>query len=521
MDTSRRTTRSRCARKLHRSGSPEIEATQQPADLRRRCAAATTLYGTEAAAGVIQIFTKRGTAGGEPVWDATIEQGFSDPNEYGIPETLRGTPTSDFPQAISEAGGNVDYMFHDPWLRHGYQQRYGLSVRGNTNPISYSVSGQFEDLENMFVDSGARNYSLHSNTSLQVTDELNFDLMTLYSNRNISSIACGNNVQGVCMNAPRAPTNYIGSGTFEELDKLVSLRDDVNEINRLITGATVRYQPLENLNARVAVGYDRAGSTGRITADYGHPSAPLGYIALNQTLEELTTIDLATTYNLRLGSNFSTDVSSGFQFITRQNSWTEGYAQDFPGPGEMTLSGGAISQSRETRSKVVTGGFFGQMLFGYLDRFFLTTGVRLDGNSAFGQEFGWAAYPKVSASWIVSDEGFWPQAFGDLKLRAAWGTAGRAPGAFDAVRTWSAVPWGSQSSFIPENVGNPELGPETTAETEVGFELSTLEGRLNLDFTYYRQITSDALVPVRQIPTNGTGVPSSRTWASSAIRESR
>jgi hypothetical protein len=44
-------------------------------------------------------------------------------------------------------------------------------------------------------------------------------------------------------------------------------------------------------------------------------------------------------------------------------------------------------------------------------------------------------YPKVSASYVVSDEGFYPKALGTLKLRAAYGEAGRAPGAFDALRT--------------------------------------------------------------------------------------
>ena len=85
-------------------------------------------------------------------------------------------------------------------------------------------------------------------------------------------------------------------------------------------------------------------------------------------------------------------------------------------------------------------------------------------------DFGLQTYPKVSASWVTSDEDFWPESFGTMKLRAAYGQSGRAPGAFDAVRTWNATGFATDPAFTPDNVGNPDLGPEVTAEWEVGFD---------------------------------------------------
>src|SRR5690606_31146187 len=121
----------------------------------------------------------------------------------------------------------------------------------------------------------------------------------------------------------------------------------------------------------------------------------------------------------------------------------------------------------------------------------LTLGMRVDGNSAFGGDFGLQPYPRASFSYVLSDEPFWPESLGSLRLRGASGHAGRAPGAFDAVRTWDPYSWAGESAFAPRSLGNPDLGPERTKETELGFEASVLQDRLTVNFTYYSQVTED------------------------------
>jgi len=133
----------------------------------------------------------------------------------------------------------------------------------------------------------------------------------------------------------------------------------------------------------------------------------------------------------------------------------------------------------------------------------VTVGARIDGNSAFGEDFGFQTYPKVSGSWVMSEESFWNPSLGTLKLRAAYGAAGRAPGAFAAVQTWNPVGWGGQPAVRPGNFGNPDLGPERTTELELGFDETAFDGRLSLDFTWYKAKTTDALFSVRSTPSNG------------------
>src|SRR5690606_20193929 len=102
-----------------------------------------------------------------------------------------------------------------------------------------------------------------------------------------------------------------------------------------------------------------------------------------------------------------------------------------------------------------------------------------------------------------SDESVWVPALGVLRLRAAWGQSGRAPGTCDAVRTWDAVGYGGDPAYTPGNLGNADLGPERTSETEFGFDWAVLDNRLSTELTWYRQRTTDALFNVRKPPSEG------------------
>jgi len=129
----------------------------------------------------------------------------------------------------------------------------------------------------------------------------------------------------------------------------------------------------------------------------------------------------------------------------------------------------------------------------------------VDGNSAFGDDFGLQFYPKISAAYVLSDASFWPTDWFDtFKLRGALGESGKAPGVFDKLRTWTPVTGDEGTAgFTPGDIGNTDVGPERTREIEVGFDASFLSGRIGLEATYYDTKTSDALVPVTYPPSEG------------------
>jgi hypothetical protein len=187
------------------------------------------------------------------------------------------------------------------------------------------------------------------------------------------------------------------------------------------------------------------------------------------------------------------------QFVTRDQDNQNLEGTGLPGPGEHTVSSASTLLSPTiSAQRVITGGFLLQNMFAIKDRYFLTVGVRVDGNSAFGEDLGLQTYPKGSFSYVISDEPFFPRSLGTMKLRAAYGWAGRAPGAFDATRTWNPFLFsgGGGTGFVPDNFGNPELGPERSKELELGFDASAMDDRLSVDFSWYSRVTSDALLNV-------------------------
>src|SRR5690606_32099907 len=109
----------------------------------------------------------------------------------------------------------------------------------------------------------------------------------------------------------------------------------------------------------------------------------------------------------------------GAQSISTEESKVDAYGTGFPGPGNHTLSSAAQRSLFGAESRIVTAGFFFQNLVGFRDRLFLTVGARVDGSSTFGRELGLQVYPKASASYVVSEEPFWRDAWGEVKLRAA------------------------------------------------------------------------------------------------------
>jgi hypothetical protein len=153
----------------------------------------------------------------------------------------------------------------------------------------------------------------------------------------------------------------------------------------------------------------------------------------------------------------------------------------------------------------VTIGVHAQETIAWRDRVFLTAALRADDNSAFGENFDRVYYPKVGLSWVMSDEPFFDvPGVKTLRLRAAYGEAGKQPATFDALRTYRPVTGpGDGPALTPLSVGNPDLGPERGKELEVGVDASMFDDRVSIELTHYRKHTIDAILPREVAPSGG------------------
>jgi TonB-dependent SusC/RagA subfamily outer membrane receptor len=460
-------------------------------------AAATTLYGTEAAAGVIQIFTKSGSGNAAPVWTAQVDQGINYIRPWG-PDMNACAMGARWPLPANAEVINCKYMFQDPILRDGYRQRYALSVGGGAQQLSYFLSAAMDDSQGGIETDWEERWSLRGNASFRPATTMSFQFTSSFTTQSVQNTRQGNTGTSTVMVANQ---EYWGPDSRTETALREMLRRTSERgLNRFITGVTAVYEPFSNLTNKFTAGFDLADWRGSTEIPYGwrFPDQELGSMTRQVAQTITTSLEYTGSYRLQISPELRSTFSVGAQTVKTKEEVVEAIGRDFPGPGDFTVTSTARREGNQSLLTVVTGGVFAQGLFDYKDRYFLTLGLRVDGNSSFGKDFGLQPYPKVSVAHVISDEAFWPEMLGEVKLRAAYGQAGRAPGAFDAVRTWNPTGYGpSRSALLPGNLGNPDMGPERTQEFEIGFDGAFLNGRLRTDYTYYSRNTSDALFQVR------------------------
>lgn len=490
-------------------------------------AAATTLYGTEASAGVIQIFTKQGVSGA-PIWTGDIGMGFSRMSQFladtsGDPTDLY-TRCGDLENLYSlnvqaspsdPTFGDRVYM-QDPtcpadgdWQELGPIQQYSVSVRGGSGDVTYYMSGNFNDSQGVLPTQGSKDGGFRGNFGFAPTDDLSFSLNTSYTRRDTRWVADGNNATGFLLNVGRGAQNYLKGGKGDDCAAVPADRtcitngylfdqDLLTQGDHFITGLSAEWNPMEGLSNRFTVGWDFLKLKNETTRPFGNLFTPDGYFWDENTTNTKLSLDYAGSFQNSFGDDVASTFSWGGQIFRDYRRWTELDVGTFAGPGRPTIDSGAeVTYRNENQVAQTSAGFFLQEMLGWKDLLFVTAGLRVDGNSAFGENFGLQMYPKLSVSYILSDYDFWPsETFETFKLRAAVGESGKAPPPFARVRTWSAANIEGLAGFTPGDPGNADVGPERTRELEVGFDASAIQGRLGVEATYFTARTTDALIGV-------------------------
>ena len=363
-----------------------------PQDIERveviKGAAATTLYGTEASAGVIQIFTKRGNVG-QARWTGQVEQGVSRNLTFGPDPSVR--PPSENPTSLS--GGRSDFLFINPWLRGhkpmcddavvvegqpcdsglfsdmgAHQQKYALNVGGGAENVQYFVSGSYENDDGVLPNDNEKKVILRGNFTFSPLETLQLQWNTSYTNDQLSHTAAGNNAHGMTLNTFRRDRNYLNDESFNAIDPFLN-QEITTQIDHVITGLTATYSPLANFSNRLAVGYDLAQQDNRNLRPFGFIRAPRGILATSRHEFNTLTVDYVGSLDFQLTSDIRSALSFGGQSVTTRTEQTVAYGENFPGPGEPDVDNGGNTQGFESRERVVNAGFFVQNIFDLYNKY--------------------------------------------------------------------------------------------------------------------------------------------------------
>jgi TonB-linked SusC/RagA family outer membrane protein len=505
--------------------------------------AAATLYGTDASAGVIQIITKKGSVGSRSfMQDLTteydvIEPNFTTPTNYAKCTAALITATSTNPLC---RGKELNALISDNpaerlnFFRNGWMGLAQYSVRGGGDNFGYFASFGGMNEQGTTINNTLKQRSGRGSFTFIPSPKLTFDLNFLLAKNDYDLPRSDQDTYGYyvesAFGSPLTVRNgvlrpgdtdsvlvggtLLGTATLQSLSSIMSR----NSALRTTPSVQVRYAPLPWFTNRLTLGADVTQADGFILFpknNFGwYPDrVPYGndVTSIRQD-DRIYTVDYLGNIRTELGSDLSSDLSFGSQYIGRTSD-------RLTGSGSGIISNEAALVTNATSSTVSQGygesrslGLFVQEQVGFRDRLFLQVGLRADRNSAFGEEVGTFYLPKFGASWVVSRETFWRDLLTKiptLRLRAAYGTTGRSPSS-GAFQTYAASKFVNETGVVelgvsPADPGNPDLKPERGKELEAGFEAGFLDDRVGLEVTYFNKKSTDLIVSVPTAPSSGFG----------------
>ncbi|MGH7505885.1 MAG: TonB-dependent receptor plug domain-containing protein, partial [Longimicrobiales bacterium] len=298
--------------------------------------------------------------------------------------------------------------------------------------------------------------------------------------------------------------------TVDEALRIFLLPEIDETVDRFIFSTAASYRPTEIISTRFSVGVDNRKNEQRVYEPIGFiPGERTGELDVFDRSFNSVTLEATGTLSYPRTGSITSNLTVGAQGFRDMENTISATGTTFALPGAPDIDEAATITATEARSEIFNGGFFVQERVGIVDRLFLEGGMRFDYNSAFGEEVGVEAYPKAGVSYMLSSEPMFQSALGsifsELKLRGAYGKAGKFPEPFLRDRTFNAASFRGESAPRFDNPGNLELGPEVTSTIEVGLDAALFANRLGLGFTYYDAVTSDALFFVPEPPLTGQG----------------
>jgi TonB-dependent SusC/RagA subfamily outer membrane receptor len=502
--------------------------------------AASTLYGADAAGGVIQIITKKGSRGQQGVsWTARVEAGRNDmgaislPTNYTLCDAAKLAAPATWPGCVGQSAGTVLSMSpiqDDPnALRDGGIQQFYLSARGGGDRFSYYVSGEHHNEEGVLHNSFDKHNSIRANFGITANEKTDFQLNVGILNSRLRLPLGDESAQGILFSSQRGRPGRVSTlagqyftangqpveGWFTVTPATSDTYDNETADNRLTFAGTANFQPFRWFRNRLTAGLDWTSGQATLFAPPNTPDLTgdnLGLTAQRLPRSTVYTLDYMGTVEHAFGANWLSTTSIGSQVIANRWEVLSANGRGLGSP-DVTLIGSTTTiAASNTFTENNSVGYWIQEQMGWKNRLFVTAALRADDNSSFGSQFNAAYYPKASLSWILSEEprlhGFFNAIHADdFKFRAAYGEAGKAPQPYSATRTYtvSTVTLGSTSGSALRtfDYGNPNLKPERGEEAEIGFETNFINGRVGADFTYYDKQMRDVLFSQTVAPSSG------------------
>jgi TonB-linked SusC/RagA family outer membrane protein len=503
-----------------------------------RGAAASSLYGSRAAAGVVSITTRRGNT--LPVGQTR----FTARTEYGVSQNVRNVDLNDHHaflmnssgQYVDATGAVVDrdnrvmpplaQAFMDKPYPGGVFDNIGaithagsfvsnnFSVTGNEGSTNFAVTFNNLDEEGILLgNEGYQRRSFRVNVDHRFLETMSLGVSMYHSRDSRDDLAGtgGINPFDHTLYAPRDVDLGLRApdGSFlQQPDPTIPYQNPVwtettrefsRSGSRTLANVNVGWNPLSWFSASADVGYDRGDLHIRrytpkgTPANVGQIGALDGSIAFEDELSEAFNASAQMTFRRDFGL---LNARTTFRGILEDDRYETGErsGQDFiiGGVPQIDAIRPEDQEAESSQHDINALGFLWDTALDYDGKYIFTVLGRRDGSSLFGPDNRWHDYYRLAGAWRVAQESWFniPNV-NELKLSVARGTAGGRPDFAWQYETWDLA----DGIPVKETLGNRQLAPEHTTETEFSLSAIVFE-RFGLTATYARQKTEDQLNPV-------------------------
>ncbi|WP_270661849.1 SusC/RagA family TonB-linked outer membrane protein [Phocaeicola plebeius] len=506
-------------------------------------AAATAIYGSRAANGVIVVTTKKGSEGKFNL-NLDIKQGFVSMGNNNMDFANAEESMKLFTDGLTAYQGgdwqeNYNYLadnyfgwdrktstdWMDAITRKGYYQDYNLSAQGRNGNTGYYVSLGYLNTDGLIIGSDMERFSGRMNLDSKFKwATIGVNTSYSYSTQNGFSLSTGGSMSSpltaaISSQTPMDPV-YDSEGNYNNINMYnpVALMDeDTGELNENKM-QTINLNPYLQVDFGLGI-YAKTTLGVNLTdlRQYQYWSAlynpqAMDYNGLGQQYNSRNTVitwNNVVGWNHKFADKHDVSVMLG-QEMQKKSYFYEYYAKsDFPfadsGMRDLTTAGteqGSEYYKKEAR----LASYFMDAHYSYADKYYLSGSYRRDGSSVFGSDTRWGNFWSVGGKWRISGEDFLNgnNVITNATLRASYGTVGNqdidwyaARGFYGAGYNYNQTP-----GMIPVSISNQELTWEVSKKFDIGFDLS-LWHRLHFTFDFYNEITSDALFQVPLSMTTG------------------
>lgn len=510
--------------------------------------AATAIYGSRAANGVILITTKKGKKGTSKVSFNTV-MGVSSPVA-----TFDLLKTSDFLVIANEKRTNrgqapwaIGNTFDTDWQgavlnNNAFQMDHTLSISGGSDNTTYYLSGGYTDLQGIAKSNEMTRYNIRTNLEHTVTKWLSFGggvniSQTRYDGLNTGTNSLSGNIFNAMRQLPNTPiydenhstgynmtTNNTVVGQWDNTDpvgdnisNIVFVLDNnkfQSTVKRTMANVYASANIVKGLNYRLQANVDNPNTFGFLYWNpvHGDGAGSNGRLQNNSTDLLRWNIQNILNYNVLINDKHSIGITAATEHQKERNELFSAVGTDLLDKfyNQVIVSNAyGVQQSGGGATEVGIMSYIGRVNYNYDQRYFLQASLRRDGISKLSPANRWNNFTGYSLGWNISNESFMQNladVFSEIKFRYSFSSVGNTEiGTYPYLGLSGASPYGTQNGIAFSQFGNDALSWETSNKTDFGVDMGLFNDKVRFTFDYFKN-DIDNLVFSEPVPPS-LGVP--------------